>query len=640
MKKKKPFSSVERLLIAAIALCLAIAGAMGFLFFKVTCENREAEQELTLIEQQALRTAASQTPQPTPTAELTPENGTPIPEITPEITPEEIEPEEPETFELEGEDVEEEDPLLLAILYQQQEANKTPKPAAGTKSAPKRRTYAQKLAIKARYAVRRGTKQTPSPETEATAEPTTTPPRVGTTVQRDVRYSVDFDNLHEMNEEIVAWILQEGTEINFPIVQHSNNEYYLTHLYTGTRNKTGTIFEDCGNSPLFTDMCTYLYGHNRKNGAMFASLPNYMEYDYWQEHPTMLLITPYEDYEIEVFACVRESAAQEQTWRIKQFSRRNEYDEFVSSILERTSLDTGIIPQWGDQLLALCTCTNDAKDDRYIVFARMNPIEYSTESGISITKMQMDSLEGTSRLVNVPGRGMMQYYAQNDPVWAKMVYEPKGTTTYRPFGQGGCGPTSMAMAIANLVPMESMGGISAYARTESGFTFCRCSVNRYYCDRTHAQYKLTTAWEFKHYLPVVLANFATGNNSWNEKSRTENRGTGTAFMLRAAEAYGLEFTVSKSGEEAIAALKRGAMVVASTGGTESPFTGGGHYLTLAHADNTYLYIMDPYLKSDYSKTDKRHLLTQIQPGLLRARVEDMDQLLLYTFYIVENPMLR
>lgn len=51
MKKKKPFSSVERLLIAAIALCLAIAGAMGFLFFKVTCENREAEQELTLIEQ-------------------------------------------------------------------------------------------------------------------------------------------------------------------------------------------------------------------------------------------------------------------------------------------------------------------------------------------------------------------------------------------------------------------------------------------------------------------------------------------------------------------------------------------------------------------------------------------------------------
>ena len=603
MKQKKPFSRMERLLIAAIVFCLAVASVMGCLFFNVTRENREAAQELALIEQQVLRTIIPETPCPTPT----PAAATPAPEETQEGAQEESELEAPE-------------------------------PASGTKNAPKRRTYAQKLAIKARRTVQEtGTKLAPTPSPEATVEPTATPPRVGTTVHRDVRYSVNFDELHEMNEEIVAWILQESTEINFPVVQHSNNEYYLTHLYTGTRNKTGTIFEDCGNSPLFTDMCTYLYGHNRKNGAMFASLPNYMEYDYWQEHPTMLLITPYEDYEIEVFACVRESAAQEQTWRIKQFSRRSEYDEFVSSILEKTSLDTGIVPQWGDQLLALCTCTNDARDDRYIVFARMRPVEYSTESGISITKMQMDSLEGTSRLINVPGRGMMQYYAQNDPVWAKMVYEPKGTTTYRPFGQGGCGPTSMAMAIANLVPMKSMGGIAAYARTDSGFTFCKCSVNQYYCDRTHAQYKLTTAWEFKHYLPIVLANFATGNNSWNEKSRTENRGTGTAFMLRAAEAYGLEFTISKSGEEAIAALKRGAMVVASTGGVDSPFTGGGHYLTLAHADDTYLYIMDPYLKSDYSKTDKRHLLTQIQPGLLRARVEDMDDLLLYTFYIIENP---
>ena len=613
MKQKKPFSRMERLLIAAIVFCLAVAGVRGCLFFNVTRENREAAQELALIEQQVLRTIIPETPCPTPTpaaATQAPEESTPAPEETQEGAQEEIELEAPE-------------------------------PASGTKNAPKRRTYAQKLAAKARRTVQgTGTKLAPTPSPEATVEPTATPPRVGTTVHRDVRYSVNFDELHEMNEEIVAWILQEGTEINFPVVQHSNNEYYLTHLYTGTRNKTGTIFEDCGNSPLFTDMCTYLYGHNRKNGAMFASLPNYMEYDYWQEHPTMLLITPYEDYEIEVFACVRESAAQEQTWRIKQFSRRSEYDEFVSSILEKTSLDTGIVPQWGDQLLALCTCTNDARDDRYIVFARMRPIEYSTESGISITKMQMDSLEGTSRLINVPGRGMMQYYAQNDPVWAKMVYEPKGTTTYRPFGQGGCGPTSMAMAIANLVPMKSMGVIAAYARTDSGFTFCKCSVNQYYCDRTHAQYKLTTAWEFKHYLPVVLANFATGNNSWNEKSRTENRGTGTAFMQRAAEAYGLEFTISKSGEEAIAALKRGAMVVASTGGVDSPFTGGGHYLTLAHADDTYLYIMDPYLKSDYSKTDKRHLLTQIQPGLLRARVEDMDDLLLYTFYIIENPMTK
>ena len=58
------------------------------------------------------------------------------------------------------------------------------------------------------------------------------------------------------------------------------------------------------------------------------------------------------------------------------------------------------------------------------------------------------------------------------------------------------------------------------------------------------------------------------------------------------------------------------MVVASTGGASSPFTGGGHYLTLASVYEGKVYILDPYLKTDYSKTDKRHLLTQIEPGLL------------------------
>lgn len=348
----------------------------------------------------------------------------------------------------------------------------------------------------------------------------------------------------------------------------------------------------------------------------------------------MLLITPDGDYELEIFACVRESGKAVQTWSSKQFAGQSEYDEFIDSILEKTSLHTGIVPQWGEQLLALCTCE---RDERFVVFARMRPIEYTTDQSASVTKMQLDSLEGTSRMIEVPGRGMMQYYAQNDPVWAKMVYEPKGATTYRPFGQGGCCPTSVAMAIANLVPEENLNAISAYARSEQGFTFCRCSVNQYYCDRTHEQYQLTTGWEFKRYLPIVMANFATGNNRWNAKSRSEYSGTSVTFVKRLTEVYGLELTVSKSGEEAIEALRRGAMVVASTGGSDSPFTGGGHFLTLAHADDTYLYILDPYLKDDYSKTDKRKLLTQLQPGLLRADIAEMDHLLLYTFFILENP---
>ena len=673
MKEKRPFSGGEKLLLLAMALCIAVACVMAARFYRVTRENGEAEQAQNRIEQAALQTVE-------PTARITSgeahggqeragegrieaketketKEAEEVKEETKEAgkeTKEEIEEE------IEEECVEEEDPALLAILYEEQQAklNATPVPtetpvptgtsvptATPVPMATSTPTATPAPTERPPYATLRPTTAptpeptaTPSPKpTEApTAAPTAEPPKVGTVTERALRYSVDFDSLRAVNEDVIGWMIQEGTEINFPIVQGEDNEYYLTHLYTGAVNRTGSIFADAGNSPYFTDMCTYLYGHNRKNGSMFASLPNYLDEEYYRAHPTMTVITPYEDYAAEIFACVRESAGQEETWRVKQFSGRGEYEAFVQSILDRSRLDTGIVPRWGDPLLALCTCTNEVHEERYIVFARLRPIVYAGGESVFVMKMEMDALEGTSRTVNVPGRGEMQYYAQNDPVWAAMRYEARKSKQARPFGQGGCGPTSMAMAIANLVPEESLGGISAYARVENGYTFCTCSVNQYFCNHRHAQYKLETPAEFRRYLPLAIASFATGNNIWGETSRGDGGGTNTAFMKRVTEAYGLYFTLTKDRELALSALADGAMVIASTGGKASPFTGGGHYLTLASVYEGSLYILDPYLKADYGKTDRRHLITQIEPGVLRVSMEDLDELLLYTFYIVDR----
>ena len=670
MKKKRPFSGGEKLLLLAMALCIAVACAMAARFYRVTRENGEAEQAQNRIEQAALQTVE-------PTARITPgearggqerageerieakkaketKEAEEVKEVKEETKEAGKETKEEIEEEIEEESVEEEDPALLAILYEEQQAklNATPvltatpvsieAPVPTGTSVP---TATPAPTERPLYATLRPTAAptpeptaTPSPKpTEApTAAPTAEPPKVGTVTERALRYSVDFDSLRAVNEDVIGWMIQEGTEINFPIVQGEDNEYYLTHLYTGAVNRTGSIFADAGNSPYFTDMCTYLYGHNRKNGSMFASLPNYLDEEYYRAHPTMTVITPYEDYAAEIFACVRESAEQEETWRVKQFSGRGEYEAFVQSILDRSRLNTGIVPQWGDPLLALCTCTNEVHEERYIVFARLRPIVYASDESVSVMKMEMDAIQGTSHTVHVPGRGEMQYYAQNDPVWAAMRYEARKSKQARPFGQGGCGPTSMAMAIANLVPEESLGGISAYARVENGYTFCTCSVNQYFCNHRHAQYKLETPAEFRRYLPLAIASFATGNNIWGETSRGDGGGTNTAFMKRVTEAYGLYFTLTKDRELALSALADGAMVIASTGGKASPFTGGGHYLTLASVYEGSLYILDPYLKADYGKTDRRHLITQIEPGVLRVSMEDLDELLLYTFYIVDR----
>ena len=194
MKQKRPFTTGEKLMTAVMALCLAAACVMGVLFFRVTRENSEAEKEQVLLEQAALATAAptarleptKQEPQTTvpyrsPAARTAEPTETDAPQETAKESAEETEQESGgETEPLEEENVEEEDPTLLAILYAEQQA-----------------------------------------KLSATAAPTPTaePPKVGTAVQQTMRYSVDFDSLRAINADVVGWLLHEGTEINFPIVQ-------------------------------------------------------------------------------------------------------------------------------------------------------------------------------------------------------------------------------------------------------------------------------------------------------------------------------------------------------------------------------------------------------------------------------------
>ena len=107
-----------------------------------------------------------------------------------------------------------------------------------------------------------------------------------------------------------------------------------------------------------------------------------------------------------------------------------------------------------------------------------------------------------------------QLYAQNDPLWKKLVFEIQTSSRRRPFGDGGCGPTAVAMAIANLVEKEELCKLSAFASSPLGFRFCSCSVNDYWCAGKHLTYQLTTPDEYLRYFPLAIANFATGNNIW------------------------------------------------------------------------------------------------------------------------------
>ena len=102
----------------------------------------------------------------------------------------------------------------------------------------------------------------PKKETEEEKEPEVQP-----------RFTVDFATLQQMNPDTVGWIrFEEPSEISYPVVKGRDNEEYLTRTFEANDNKLGTLFVDKDNTGTFTDRNTIIYGHNMKNGTMFAQL--------------------------------------------------------------------------------------------------------------------------------------------------------------------------------------------------------------------------------------------------------------------------------------------------------------------------------------------------------------------------------
>ncbi|MCD7770031.1 MAG: sortase, partial [Oscillospiraceae bacterium] len=113
---------------------------------------------------------------------------------------------------------------------------------------------------------------------------------------------VDWEYLESINTDIVGWIYCPDTVINYPVVQTSDNEYYLKRGFNQQSNTSGTLFADVS-SVMGINMCNFIvYGHNMKDGSMFGSIEGYVDQSYYEEHPVMYYLTPTETYRIDLIA--------------------------------------------------------------------------------------------------------------------------------------------------------------------------------------------------------------------------------------------------------------------------------------------------------------------------------------------------
>ena len=173
-------------------------------------------------------------------------------------------------------------------------------------------------------------------------------------------YNIDFAKLKEMNSDTVAWVKVEGTDVEYTVVQANNNDYYLNHNFEKQYNSAGWIFADYKNKLDGTDKNIIVYGHNRRDGSMFASLKNILKEEWYtnEENRKVTFVTEDEYSTYEVFSVYQ--IEREEYYLTTSFAN-GEFREFIENIKNRSTVDFNVDVTEADRILTLSTCANDNK---------------------------------------------------------------------------------------------------------------------------------------------------------------------------------------------------------------------------------------------------------------------------------------
>ena len=235
----------------------------------------------------------------------------------------------------------------------------------------------------------------------------------------------------------------------------------------------------------------------------------------------------------------------------------------------------------------------------------------------------LKSRESWTKSVTVEGRTFL-LFAQNSPDWAKL-YMVENRKTNRRFGEAGCAVTALANATVNSIPTHRLREIVEIMK--SPLAFDSVVLARYF-GRTEGRFQPEEDCDFVRYWPVILANYAEGNNL-----KHHHEAQGPSFYPWIFEHFGLRFKATADVRETIGALREGALAVSCSSGQKSPFSTIGHFFTLCAADDEAVYILDSYFRDVYPK-DKRHILEILEPGVLRVTMNNLPHIGLQTQYIV------
>ncbi len=178
-----------------------------------------------------------------------------------------------------------------------------------------------------------------------------------------------FEELHKINDDVIGFVRIPGTQLSTPVVQGTDNTYYLDHDYY-KKNALGIPFADY-RAKITREQLSHnitIYGHSARDGSYFASLKNFNSLDYYKQHPVVTFDTIYGKgtYKI-VGAFIAKvttkagEAADPEWFNYHEYidMSSTQFDTFVQEMNKRSYFNTGVDMMYGDQLVTLSTCDTE-----------------------------------------------------------------------------------------------------------------------------------------------------------------------------------------------------------------------------------------------------------------------------------------
>ncbi len=187
----------------------------------------------------------------------------------------------------------------------------------------------------------------------------------------DARVLDSYAELAKQNNDMYAWIKIPDTAVDYPVVRHTDNEYYLHRNFSGAYSYSGIPFADYQSEE--QSLNTIIYAHNMKNGTMFAPIADYENKDFYSQHKRISYDTMNERGTYQILAAFSTEVGAPDEFKYYNYAdirTENDYREYVEKVKALSFYDTDVDARFGEPLLTLSTCAYHTSNERLVVVAK------------------------------------------------------------------------------------------------------------------------------------------------------------------------------------------------------------------------------------------------------------------------------